>query len=257
MSTITIAAPIRDREWILPYYLKHIENIDYPKDKIELLFVINDSSDNTYHLLNDFKNTHINSYKKIRLDTYNRNMPSDIREIVSRKKYIFDHLSKLKNYIMSKVKTDFLLFLDSDILVPSDIITNLLNHQKDIVSGLIWNGYLVSPEKPYLYPNVMKLIENNQYSHIVNYRIKNIDPSPHLINVDLTGAVILLSKKVYKSIKYGFHPQGEDAYFCKMAQNHGFDIYCDLGVFCHHIMNEKLLREYINEEKSVTVSPHS
>lgn len=250
MTTITIAAPIRDREWILPYYLKHLENIDYPKDRIELLFVINDNSDNSYQLLNDYKNRHIDSYKRIRLETYNRNVPGDNRETVARKKYIYDHLSKLKNYIMSKVKTDFLLFIDSDILVPSDIITNLLKHRKDIVSGLIWNGYLVSPEKPYLYPNVMKSIGKNLYSHIVNYRVKNIEPSSCLTRVDLTGAVMLLSKAVYKSIRFGYHPQGEDAHFCNMAQNKGFEIFCDLGVFCHHVMNEKLLREYLDETKN-------
>ncbi|MBX4152262.1 glycosyltransferase [Paenibacillus lautus] len=256
MTTITIAAPIRDREWILPYYLKHIENIDYPKDKIELLFVVNDSTDNSFDILHDYQTNHKNLYKRIRIETYNRKVPIDNRVSITRKNHIYDHLSKLKNYIMSQVKTDYLLFVDSDILVSPDIINNLLKHQKDIVSGLIWNGYLMTPEKPYLYPNVMKLKDQNSYIHIVNHRIKNTESTSYLTKVDLTGAVILLSKKVYKSIKYGFHPQGEDAYFCKIAQDKGFEIFCDLGIFCHHIMDEKLLREFINEEKNNCLCKH-
>ena len=67
-----------------------------------------------------------------------------IKELNVRNNYIYDHLSKLKNFIISRTKTDYLLFLDADILVPTDIINNLLKHQKDIVSGLIWNGYLTN-----------------------------------------------------------------------------------------------------------------
>ncbi|MNW59180.1 hypothetical protein D3C74_370850 [compost metagenome] len=159
---------------------------------------------------------------------------------------------------MSKVKTDHLMFIDTDILVQPDIINNLLNHNKDIVSGLIWNGYVVRPEKPYLYPNIMKLNNKGYFEHIVNNQVKNapLVSSPTLMEVDLTGAVILLSRKVYKSVKYGFHPQGEDAYFCKMAQDKGFELFCDLSVFSNHIMSPEYLREFLNETKNNTLSTH-
>lgn len=249
MRTITIAAPIRNREFIIEEYLKHIFQIDYPKDKISLHFVINDSVDDTARHLAEFKKKHGSKYKRIKIDIYNRNIPLDCRVLDVRVNYVYRHLSILKNFIMKNTKTDYLLFVDTDILVKPDIITNLLNHNKDIVSSLIWNGYIVSPDSPHLYPNIMRLKSSGVYEHISNSYVKKAEnnDSPRLIEVDLTGAVILLSKKVYASIKYGHHPQGEDAYFCKMAQDRGFQIFCDLGSFSQHIMDENMLERHLNK----------
>ncbi|MGV6936015.1 glycosyltransferase [Paenibacillus sp. CMM36] len=256
--TVTIAAPIRNRAWILPSYLRRIIDINYPKTKIELLFVINDSEDISLDILNSFKKENKHAFKSIRIDVYNRKAPVDKRDLNIRNNFIYDHLSKLRNYIMSKIKTDYLMFIDTDILVQPDIINNLLKHKQDIVSSLIWNGYITRPDKPYLYPNIMKKNNHGYFEHIVNNQVKNAPslPSSSLIEVDLTGAVILLSRKVYKSAKYGFHPQGEDAYFCKMAQDKGFELFCDLSVFSNHIMSPEYLREFLNETKNNTLSTH-
>ncbi|MFF2834288.1 hypothetical protein ACFVSK_21190, partial [Cellulosimicrobium cellulans] len=250
-KTVTIAAPVRNREWILPEYLKAIEKIEYPKHLIELKFVLNDSTDNTATILENFRLKMRGKYRKISIEIYNRDVPEDRRELNVRNNYIYDHLSKLKNFIITRTKTDYLLFIDTDILVPPDIINNLLNHQVDIVSALIWNGYLTNPDKPYLYPNVMKM-DNGSYHHIVNHAIKNAPTGNQssLLSVDLTGAVVLISRAAYRAIRYGFHPQGEDAHLCKMAQEKGFELFCDVGLFCHHIMNEKLLGEFLNEKEN-------
>ena len=249
--TITIAAPIRNREWILHHYLKALEKIDYPKNKIELFFMLNDSNDSSVDILRQFRKESKNKYKRIRVETYNRNIPEDNRDFKIRNNYVYTHLSILKNYVMTKVRTDKLLFIDSDILVQPDIINKLLKSDKDIISGLIWNGYIVNPDKPYSFPNIMKLDINDVYTHIVNNYVKRTKhlTQSHLMKVDLTGAVIMISKEVYKSVKYGFHPQGEDAYFCKMAQSKGFELFCDLSAFSHHIMNAEYLNNYLGENK--------
>ncbi|OMD71215.1 glycosyltransferase [Paenibacillus odorifer] len=240
LPLVTIAAPIRNREFILNQYLDHIYNINYPHDKIELLFVLNNSNDHSEEILRSFKDNHSDKYKRITIETYNRNVPPDTRTTDTRNKHIYTHLSILKNYIMFKVKTEKLLFIDSDILVPDSVINNLLNAEKDIVSGLIYNGYIVDPERPYKYPNIMKLIDKNSYEHITNCSIKEAPykEQQYLINVDLTGAIWMVDKKVYKKVKFGYHPQGEDAYFCAEAQSLGFEIWCDLGTFCTHVMEK-------------------
>lgn len=255
MKTITIAAPVRNREWILPNYLLKIFEINYPKSLIDLHFVVNDSSDKTFELLTEFKKDNKGLYNNIRIDVINNGMPEDEREFNIRNKHIYKHLSNLKNYIMTKTRTDKLIFIDTDILVESDVITKLLKHGKKIISGLIYNGYLTNKGKPYLYPNIMNLDDKDQYRHITNYHVKT---APTLLcsklqRVDLTGAVIMLDKSVYKTVRYGFHPQGEDAYFCKMAQDNGFELFCDLHVYCQHIMSEQQLREFMNETKNNTI----
>ncbi|ASA22758.1 glycosyltransferase [Paenibacillus donghaensis] len=240
LPTLTIAAPVRNRSFILNQYLDHIHDIDYPKSKINLFFVLNDSSDHSEEILRSFKENHLDKYNRITIEIYNRNIPLDTRATDTRDKHIYNHLSVLKNYIMFKVKTEKLLFIDSDILVPDSVINNLLNAEKDIVSGLIYNGYLVDPERPYKYPNIMKLNEKNNYEHISNHYIREApyNKHQHLLKADLTGAVWMINKKVYKNIKFGYHPQGEDAYFCAMAQSKGFEIYCDVGTFCTHVMEK-------------------
>ncbi|WP_405169296.1 glycosyltransferase [Paenibacillus sp. FSL H3-0286] len=240
LPVVTIAAPIRNREFILNQYLDHIFKIKYPKKKIELIFLLNDSTDHSEEILRTFKDNHRNKYSRVTIETYNRYVPIDTRSTNIRDKHIYNHLSVLKNYIMFKVKTEKLLFIDSDILVPDSVIKNLLNAEKDIVSGLIYNGYIVDPERPYKYPNIMKLIDKNSYEHITNRSIKEAPYKEQqcLINIDLTGAIWMIDKKVYKKVKFGYHPQGEDAYFCAEAQSLGFEIWCDLGTFCTHVMEK-------------------
>lgn len=255
MKTITIAAPVRDRAWILPNYLQRIYELNYPKSIIDLHFVVNDCTDNSFEILTEFKKKYSSKYHSIRIDVINQSTPADHREFNVRNQYIYKHLSNLKNYIMSKTRTDKLLFIDTDILVKPDVITKLLKHGKKIISGLIYNGYLTNSEKPYLHPNVMRLNDVGQYHHITNYHVKNAPNSicSRVERVDLTGAIILLDKSVYKTVRYGFHPQGEDAYFCKMAQDKGFELFCDIHVYCQHIMSLEYLREFMNEEQNDTV----
>lgn len=246
--TITIGSLVRNRAWILPDFLKHIEDIDYPKNLIEVIFIINDSTDDSLQILNNFKKEYNHHYKKITIEQYNRNAPEDERTVNTRKNYIYDHLAILRNYLMSKVKTDYFLNIDSDILVPSNILINLLSHKKEAISSIIFNGYELHPNEPWKYPNIMKVATHmkiadkwvNVYSHIQNYYVKNANnlKEDKVIEVDLTGAVFLVSKKIYEKAKYGYHTCGEDAIFCEEIKKLGFKIYCNLGLFSKHVMNK-------------------
>lgn len=251
-KTITIGTLVRNRAWVLPYFLSHIENIDYPKNLIDCIFVVNDSTDNSLEILKQFKLKNEKLYNRIIIDVYNRNAPIDVREIKTRDNYIYDHLATLRNYLMSKIKTDKFLSVDSDILVPSNIISNLISQDKEIISSLIYNGYLISPNSPWKYPNIMNVathIKNgdqwmNVYAHIQNYYIKNAEnlKEDKIIEVDLTGAVLLIDKEVFKKAKYGYHSCGEDAIFCEEAKKLNYKIYCNIGLFSKHIMNESMLQ---------------
>ncbi|RXZ78198.1 glycosyltransferase [Paenibacillaceae bacterium] len=241
LPTVTIAAPIRNRAYILNQYLHHLQQIDYPKERINIHFVVNDSVDESLQILLKFKKNYGKEYNKVVIETYNRRVPEDRRISHIRNNYIFEHLSVMRNYILSKVKTDYLFSCDSDILVPENIIRKLLAHDKDIVSGLIFNGYVDHVVHPYESTNLMKYDFHGKLNHVSNYKImtakdKNIS---ELLEVDVTGAVILLTSDVCKQAKYGWHFQGEDIYFCNQAKEKGYKIYCDIGAFCSHIMTSK------------------
>ena len=248
--TITISAPIRNREKYLPYYLKHIYEIDYPKNKIGILWVLNNSIDNSENLLNDFKNKYKNEYNYISIKKYDKsNLPEDKRSKYIRETFIYSHLADLRNFIFSKANSDFLLSIDSDILVPENIIIKLLSHNKDICSSLIYNGFDFNPKAPYLFTNAMVKYKNG-YKHLSKIHIRMLEKNNEslLQKVDLTGAVILISKKVYKNknIKYGYHKTGEDAYFCECAIKEGYELYVDLNTYSIHLMNDRCLEDYMN-----------
>lgn len=253
LPTVTIAAPIRNREWILNQYLDHIIGLDYPKDRINIHFVLNDSTDFSREILLDFKKKYKNEYNEIHIDTYNRQVPEDARSALIRNKHIYTHLSVLRNHILSNVKTDYLFSVDSDILIPSNSLQKLLSHQKSIISGLIYNGYIENPAKPHKYTNIMRFNTDGVLRHINNYytaRAPLLERSK-VIEVDVTGAFYLIRKDVCKIAKYGWHHQGEDVYFCNTVKENGYKIFCDISVYADHIMiSRNPIREKTYETKN-------
>jgi len=224
---IMIGCPVRNRDWILPKYLKCIYEIDYPKEKIIPCFIVNDSTDNSEKILNDFMIEHGHEYKDFIIYIKNLGQVEDKRQYEIRQK-IYHSLAKLRNRLLNCAidkNVDYLLSVDSDILVPPHILKNLLADDKDIVAAQIWND---SGQK---YPNIM-IEKNGKFVHYFDF------PKQSLFKCDVTGAVYLIKKKVLNSIRYEYHKQGEDVGFCLSARNKGFEIWVDSRVQCKHIMNK-------------------
>lgn len=232
MFKIYIGCPVHNRDWILPYYLNHIFNINYPKKLITLSFIINDSHDNSLNLLLNFKNQHQNEYNKIIVETHNFNMPKDIRHNRLSNK-IYKRIADVRNIFLSYIDDeDYVFSVDSDILVPKDILNCLLEDNKDIVSALVYN------DEKKIYPNI--LINNNgNIVHYIGF------PKNSLFEVDITGAVYLLKSEVCKKVKYDYHYLGEDVPFCFNAKKLGYKIWCDSRIICDHIMYPNMLKPFL------------
>jgi len=267
---ILIACPVRDRAWILPHYLEHIYNIDYPKHLISMYFIINNSSDNSYKILEDFKLKHMSEYVNIEIDRmYKPNLPIDARVKDIRDGFTYHWLCELRNKILNKcveMKYDYLLSCDTDILVPSNIINGLIIDSKTICASLIYNGYKFSPIRmniyntklpnntydsislAYKYPNILKLNENDKYEHIVNYAVKNpnICDKNKIIDVDGTGAVSLIPFNACKETRYLYDVQGEDMSWSRICKLLGYRLCCKPSIYSQHIMSESLLQDYLN-----------
>ena len=165
---ILIAFPCRDRAWILPYFLEHLVNIDYDRKLIDIYCIINNSSDSSHEIMKEFKAKYNNDYNSIQIEVQNNSEYStkDVRRTDVRDK-IYNWLADLRNMIVKrcvKLDCDYLFSIDTDILVPSDILERLLNHNRDYVASLIYNGYLYTPRNveedhnpilnAYKYPNI-------------------------------------------------------------------------------------------------------
>jgi hypothetical protein len=249
---ILVACPVHARGWVIPYYLRNLDNLDYDKKLIDIYWIINNSTDNSLVLLQEFKRQYKNEYNSIELEVYNsKDKFTDDRRLNIRIKSTYYWLAELRNKMLKKcldLNADYLFSSDCDILFKRDILNRLLSHNKHIISSLLYNGYLVtkSPDEAYKYPNILRKAADNRYEHIVNYRVKYPDKNcvGTLIPCDLTGACILISKEVCAKAKYDWHQQGEDEYFCRSAKQAGYDIWCDISMYSQHVMSPELLEQF-------------
>ena len=131
---------------------------------------------------------------------------------------------------------DYLFAVDSDISFAPDTLVKLLNHDKDVVSGL----YIQRIQGQH----TLEIFESNDqggYSHIPYEKIKD----KGLVEVCAVGFGCALINKhvlaeigypqfVYKSALDHAHTFSEDLYFARMCREKGFKIYADTSIVCDH-----------------------
>lgn len=256
---VLIACPINNREWVLPLYLKHLEGIDYPKSLISFYFILNNSTDNSDKILKEFKDRNKNVYNHIKIEICNSKINfKDTRDTKIRIENTYSWLALLRNKILKeciKRKHDFLFSCDSDIIVKADILKRLMSHDKDMISSLIYNGYLFKPQdaddmydsilNAYKFTNILNKVNMSGYQHICDDRIQNPQLVTNgIVEVDFTGAVFLAKREVCEAGKFKWDKQGEDEPFCKSVKGSGYKIYCDLGMYSQHMMSESIMGMY-------------
>jgi hypothetical protein len=244
LATVTIGCPISNRSYLIDRYLKGIYNLDYPKNKIKLYFLVNNSQDSTESDLNRFRNKYKKEYLDIKIDKYNLSKKTDKRQHKYREEF-YNRLATLRNYILDKIDTDYFFSVDSDVIVNQDVLIELLKSEKDIIAAVINNDQV---SRPYAeYPNIRtNLLHYVDKEVVVNNETKMVKTLTHyldyplndVVEVDVTGAVYLLTNDVCSKVKYEFHELGEDVSFCDNAKIQGYKIYADTGLLQKHIMCE-------------------
>ncbi|QGU00565.1 Glycosyltransferases involved in cell wall biogenesis [Candidatus Syntrophocurvum alkaliphilum] len=227
MNKVFIGCPVRNRAWVLPVYLDHIKNLDYPKELVEYCFIINDCTDNTSEILQDFAK---NQKNKVKLVT--KNLGSEDRH--ERGWYSFTRLTRLRNYLLEEfLKSDcnYFFSVDSDILVPPNALSQLINNDCEIVSALVCNGHEVGNTNIY---NILKKVDGNSWHFITDFSREG------LFSVDCTGAAYLIKRNVIEkhNVRYSSLYGAEDIGFCEDVKRKGIPIYCDGRIECRHIMNK-------------------
>lgn len=230
LPKVMIGAPIqRNRAWILPEYLSHLYNLDYPKDKIHLSFLINGKrQDNTSCLIEEFRVKFEDVYDDIDI-WYMNDEHMDDR--VSQRDY--GHFANIRNtWLTMREDDEYIFSVDSDVLIGRDCLLRLINHRKDIVSALVCNGR-------YGFFDFYNILNLASYGKDENY-YEHVTKTDGLISIDVTGACYLINRKVLDAgVCYGPHSQGEDIYWCERAKEHGFSIFCDQDLPVEHIMEKE------------------
>ncbi len=117
--------------------------------------------------------------------------------------------------------SDYVLFLEDNILLPQDGIERLLSNDKDIVAALHFQSN--APFSPLLF----KANAKGNYSPLFDYE------NNKLLEVDSTGlGALLVKRKVFDKLKKPYFEAHPFSFF-KKAKEAGYKVYCDTSVKCH------------------------
>lgn len=230
--TITIGCPIANRIYLIDKYLDGIQQLDYPKDKIKLYFLVNNCRDGTDIELKKFRDRNKHLYMDIVIEKYKMTFKKDERTANVREG-IYRRLAELRNYVLTKIDTDYFFSVDSDIILSPNSLLELVKAKKDIIACIINNDQILRPYKKYPEIRTNLLIDHNrQVTHYLNF------PLNEIIEVGYTGAVYLMTNEVTKRVRYDYSSLGEDIPFCATARQLGYKIYAHTGLWQQHIMCE-------------------
>lgn len=242
---VAIGCPVQNRENVIKKYLRGIEKISYPKDYIIPIFLVNNSTDNTYQLiLNWAKEFH--GYRKIivvnkkiykgKQDDQTKNTQRDYTLFAQVRNTYLDLVKKThKDY-----NFDYLFSIDSDIIINQpQTLTQLLLQDKDIISALVYNGKafgLVAGHPEFAVEQWNCQIGPNNKGKYFMFPMGEIIQKRKVFPIDCTGACYLIKMKVIlDDVRYGVHPQGEDVPFCESARKKGYGLWCDPTLTPRHL----------------------
>jgi len=247
---ILIACPtFEGMEYCFMDFLFGIKNLNsiegYSKD---ILIVDNSKTTN-------FMDKYIKmpGFKEIKFihDKENKEEKNMLRVVHSRN-FIIDYAAR-KNY-------DYIFMLDSDVILPNDILDKLIQSGKDVISGLyfgLWpvGRYLSVPENernnPIALPVAYRELTEEEFQIYKETHPDFTDKSQvkvHLstsevksgktfeVRVPSPGCMLISRKAFTSGAKYGILKEGgaDDGKFIKDLISKGFKIYCDTSCLCKH-----------------------
>jgi len=130
---------------------------------------------------------------------------------------------------------DYLLCLDQDVIPYSDIIIQLMSHNKDVVSGLYFS-YCISNGIKTLTPMLWKDEGDNSIVY-VNENEAFLRPFFEIIACGL--GCVLISREVLQFVKFRCEDSPINILFCLDVHNKGYGIYADTSVRCVHMLEDK------------------
>lgn len=148
---------------------------------------------------------------------------------------------------------EYVLFLDSDMVLPSDLIYRLLEENTDMVTGL----YFKRGDKfePVIFKNLRtrKGAKQSNVDPITDY------PKNTTFEIECAGmGCSLIKTKVFKEVYNKYHCMhelmsgiGEDFSFFLRARKLGYKLLCNTGIQCGHIADNIIITEdfFINANK--------
>lgn len=149
-----------------------------------------------------------------------------------------------------KFEADYILWLDSDMIIPQDTMKKMLKHMedgKDIVSGLYFRRR--APFTPILYSKLDREghEELKDYPENSVFEVAGCGFGCCMTRVDALQDIMLNAHGWFTP----FNNYGEDLSFCLRARESGYKIWCDSTIKPGHIgqviVDESIYKSFIRE----------
>jgi len=225
MVKVLVGCPTSEtHKYCFKEYLEAVNNLTFKNKKI--LLVDNSKTTNYFNFI-----------KNNGMDAIKTQYTESARDRIVRSRNILRDIVLKEDY-------DYYLSLEQDVIPPKDAIERLLEHKKDIVSGVYFSRIKSLTDKkvkvlPLLW--TWKEGSNNPYS------MTDIDlalvMNNNFIKIKYCGlGCLLISRKVLEKVKFRYdekYPTFDDLHFCQDARGNGFEIYVDTSVKCKHLVMKR------------------
>jgi glycosyltransferase involved in cell wall biosynthesis len=214
---VDVCIPVRNRAKVLPRVLDALYNLDYPKNKIRLIFVDDESTDETPNILKNFYERHHSEYKEI---------------LIERVKHLGFNIPRVRNLAFRHTKSSLIFWLDSDVLPPSDAL-------KILVADLREDDSVVLSCIPYA------------------YREEDLWKSSLPIDIDLSLGCTLIRRDLLEKIggfdeRY---TRTDDLWLQQMIKKLGFKIKIHRDKRCLHLhtikYHEVIASKFVHQSRSL------
>jgi hypothetical protein len=140
LPNVFIAVLAKQKELVLPFFLKTLENLDYPKNNIFLYVRTNNNTDNTESILKNWLNVNSNKYMGINFDSSNVDVPVEKYDIHEWNKERFTVLGKIRQDSINAAidsNCDFYFVIDVDNFIFPNTLKKLIELDQPIVAPLL------------------------------------------------------------------------------------------------------------------------
>lgn len=226
MRPILVGCPVRERAWILPRYLAHLEALGRLRPEVRYHFVVQPSADRTEEI--------IASWCAVRPEaSWGRatGAPAGWRREAGPDRYNYAWLAAMRNVLAEQavLAGADLLSIDSDVLAPPALLSRL-DGRLDVCAALLSNTPGLPAGDPMAAPN-------GEPENALPEAWRAMLSGP--VRVRWTGACCRYRREVLLAgVRWHAHPRGEDVAFCTAARVAGFSCFLDGSVRVEHVMTE-------------------
>lgn len=227
---VLLAIHTKDASGLLDLYIRSIESLDYPKDKIYLYIRTNNNKDNTVEILTEWSKKCIGSYAAVEIDT--SNVEVNVEKYASHEwnEERFSVLGKIRQASLKRTletDCDFYFVIDVDNYILPHTLRDLVDLNLPIVAPLIRrienNGY------EHQYANLHYSCDNNgyykthpHYNYVIDRVIKGI------FEVSVVHCTYLVRRDNIDKLTYcDGTTHYEYVIFAKSARENGIKQYID------------------------------